>query len=67
MTVEEHTFDPPKPTPGAVSCGGQHHARARHEPDGTITWVCVDTVLADGTVVPSCGAERVTRDGQGWR
>lgn len=54
MTVE--LFDPPAPTPGAVHCAGEHYARACHERDGTITWVCTQ-----------CGAERVMADGQGWR
>lgn len=65
--AEEELFDPPAPTPGTVQCGGSHYAKARHNTDGSITWVCADTVLADGSIVPGCGKERVTRDGQGWQ
>lgn len=53
---DEDLFDPPAPTPGAVHCGGHHLATARHELDGSITWVCV-----------RCLKERVITDGQGWR
>lgn len=56
MTATDEHFDPPLPTPGAVICSGSHYAKARHHPDGSITWWCV-----------RCGMERVMTDGLGWR
>jgi len=61
------TFDPPLPTPGAYHCGGNHIAKAVHHLDGTITWVCSDTTLTDGSIRRGCGKQRVMGDGQGWR
>lgn len=53
---DPEVFDPPLPTPGAVHCGGNHHALPVHHGDGTISWRCT-----------ACLKVRVMADGLGWR
>lgn len=54
MSADEHAFDPPLPTPGAVRCAN-HVARGR-ERDGVISWYC-----------RLCGKDLVMVTGKGLR